>query len=209
LAMYKRGGVSVAFDGLLIHGPRAMKADSRRKRAFVSVEYPLLGEMRDRGSHKTAWLAGKVPALDGGRPWGDRPAFETDIALVPVFPGMRPAFLDAVAAAAPKAVVLEGFGLGGVPCTPGGDGNLLPAIRRGIEAGIPFVLRTQAPFGGTDPFVYEVGRKALDLGVIDARDMTREALMVKLMLLLAGKEKLKEKLEERLHAGVCDEIARL
>jgi L-asparaginase len=204
LAMYKRKGVSVAFDGLLIHGPRATKADSRRKRAFLSAEYPLLGEMRDRGSHKTAWLTPKVPALAGSRPWGDSPEFETDIAIVPVFPGMRAASLDAVVAAAPKAVVLEGFGLGGIP---NGRENLLPSIRRGIGLGIPFVLRTQVPFGGTDPFVYEVGRRALDLGMIDARDMTREALTVKLMLLLplAGKEKL----EERLHAGLCDEVARL
>ena len=120
-----------------------------------------------------------VPALSAERPWGPSPAVETHIALVPIFPGIPARFLDAVADTGPKAVVLEGYGLGGVPFM--GE-NLLPAIERGIARGIPFVLRGQAPFGGTDPAVYEVGRRALDLGVLSARNMTREALMSKLIL---------------------------
>ncbi|MDR1048255.1 MAG: asparaginase [Synergistaceae bacterium] len=202
LAMYKRGGVSVAFAGTLIHGPRTTKLDSCRKNAFASVEYPLLGEMRDKGSHKIAWLTPQAPKLSERRPWGLSPVFETDIALTPIFPGMKAGVIDAVAASAPKAVVLEGYGLGGVPYM---HENLLEPIERGIQAGIPFILRTQSPFGGTDPSVYEVGRRALDLGVLSARDMTREALMTKLMLLLplCGREELAERLE----TGVCDEVA--
>ncbi|MDR3265374.1 MAG: asparaginase, partial [Synergistaceae bacterium] len=179
LAMYKRGGVTVAFADTLIHGPKATKIDSRRKKAFSSVDYPLLGEMRDRNTHKIAWLTPHVPKLSDKRPWGDAPAFETNVALVPIFPGMKTAALDAIVATAPKAVVLEGYGLGGVPYM---YENLLDPVKRGIDAGIPFVLRTQSPFGGADPTVYEVGRKALSLGVFSARDMTREALMTKLML---------------------------
>ena len=86
LAMYKRRGVSVAFAGLLLHGPRITKIDSRRKNAFVGVDYPFLGEMRDRGTHKVAWLTAQVPALSAERPWGPSPAVETNVALVPIFP---------------------------------------------------------------------------------------------------------------------------
>jgi L-asparaginase len=202
LAMYKRGGVSVAFSEELIHGPRATKLDSYRKKAFASVEYPLLGEMRDKGSHKIAWLSPHSPKFSARRPWGAYPVFETNIALMPIFPGMKAEALDAAAAAGPRAVVLEGYGLGGVPFM--GE-SLLEPIERGVAAGIPFVLRTQAPFGGTDPSVYEVGRRALDLGVIPARDMTRESLMTKLMLLLplSGGEGLAELLE----SGFCDEVS--
>ena len=201
LAMYKRRGVSVAFAGLLLHGPRITKIDSRRKNAFVGVDYPFLGEMRDRGTHKIAWLTAQVPALSAERPWGPSPAFETNVALVPIFPGLSARFLDAVADTGPKAVVLEGYGLGGVPFM--GE-NLLPAIERGIARGIPFVLRGQAPFGGTDPAVYEVGRRALDLGVLSARNMTREALMSKLMLLLPVSAP--SDLERRLGANLCDDV---
>jgi L-asparaginase/Glu-tRNA(Gln) amidotransferase subunit D len=65
-------------------------------------------------------------------------------------------------------------------------------------------LRTQSPFGGTDPSIYEVGLKALELGALSAGDMTREALTVKLMLLLPrfqGKE-----LAERLKTTLCDDV---
>ena len=201
LAMYKRRGVSVAFAGLLLHGPRITKIDSRRKNAFVGVDYPFLGEMRDRGTHKIAWLTAQVPALSAERPWGPSPAVETNVALVPIFPGLSARFLDAVADTGPRAVVLEGYGLGGVPFM--GE-SLLPAIERGIARGIPFVLRGQAPFGGTDPAVYEVGRRALDLGVLSARNMTREALMSKLMLLLPVSAP--SDLERRLGANLCADV---
>ena len=201
LAMYRRRGVSVAFADLLIHGAKATKIDSHRKKAFASVDYPLLGEMQDKGTHKIAWLTPQTPRLSEKRPWAGDPAFETNVALVPIFPGMKTAYLDAITAARPKAVVLEGYGLGGVPYM---NENLLEPIRRGIDAGVPFVLRTQSPFGGTDPTIYEVGQKALALGVLSAYDMTREALMTKLMLLLPlfqGRE-----LERYLGENFCDEI---
>ena len=66
-------------------------------------------------------------------------------------------------------------------------------------------MRTQALFGGTDLGVYEVGEKVMDLGAIDARDMTREALVVKLMLLLplaAGPREL----ERLLGQNLCDDV---
>lgn len=201
LAMYKRRGVSVAFAGSLIHGPKVTKIDSHRKRAFVSVDYPLLGEMKDRGTHKVAWLTPQTPKLSGERPWGTSPEFESKIALVPIFPGIETRFLDSVADMGPRAIVLEGYGLGGVPFM--GE-DLLPAIGRGISRGIPFVLRGQAAFGGTDPAVYEVGQRALDLGVLSARDMTREALMTKLMLLLPVCAP--SDLERHLSVNLCDDV---
>ncbi|MDR1873961.1 MAG: asparaginase [Synergistaceae bacterium] len=203
LALYERRGVATAFADLLIHGPRATKIDSHRKKAFASVDYPLLGEMQDRGTHKVAWLTPQTPKLSGGRPWQDAPVFETNVALIPIFPGMKAASLDAIVATAPKAVILEGYGLGGVPYM---HENLLEPIRRGIDAGVPFILRTQSPFGGADPSVYEVGKKALSAGAFSAYDMTREALMTKLMLLLplfGGEE-----LERRLGENLCDETTR-
>lgn len=201
LALYKRKGVSVAFADILIHGPKATKLDSRRKKAFVSVDYPVLAEMQDKGSHKIAWLTPQTPFFSPARPWSGSPVFETDVSLVPIFPGMKTSFLDSVTAARPKAIVLEGYGLGGVPYM---QENLLEPIARGIDAGIPIILRTQSPFGGTDPSIYEVGQKALDLGVLSARDLTRESLMTKLMLLLPLFDK--EELSAHLYANLCDDV---
>jgi L-asparaginase len=202
LALYGRRGVSTAFADLLIHGPRTIKIDTRRKKAFSSADYPLLGEMRDRDTHKVAWLTPQTPKLSDKRPWGDSPVFETNMALVPIFPGMTAAQLDAVVDAAPKAVVLEAYGLGGVPYM---HENLPDSIKRGVDAGVPFILRTQSPFGGTDPAVYEVGKKALSAGAFSAHDMTRETLMTKLMLLLPRFRG--EELERYLGENLCDDVA--
>ncbi|MDR2528222.1 MAG: asparaginase [Synergistaceae bacterium] len=202
LALYKRRGVTVAFADALIHGPKAVKIDSRRKKAFASVDYPLLGEMQDKTSHKIAWLTPHTPKLSSSRPWGDSPLFETNIALAPLFPGMKAVSLDALAASGPKAVVLEAYGLGGVPSAEDRE-NLLGPIARAAAA-IPVILRTQSPFGGTDPSLYEVGRKALDLGALSAGNMTREALMTKLMLLLPHFGRADE-LAARLSENLCDE----
>ncbi|GHS94447.1 L-asparaginase 1 [Synergistales bacterium] len=206
LAMYKRGGVSVAFAGKLIHGPKAMKLDTHKKDAFATVDYPLLGDIKDKGMYKVAWLSSQVPKFADALPWPKKPVFETNIALVPIFPGMRSSALDAIVDTSPRAVVLEAYGSGGVPFL--GD-SLLPSIERGVKLGIPFILRTQSPFGGTDPALYEVGRKAMDLGAMSARDMTREALMVKLMLLLPlfkGKKFKGKNLEEMLMTNFCDDV---
>ncbi|MCR5346372.1 MAG: asparaginase [Fretibacterium sp.] len=201
LVMYRRRGVSVAFNGTLIHGVRAAKVDARHKHAFVSVNYPILGEMKDKGTHRIAWLSTQTPKFSlEAAPWGSSPVLENNIALLPIFPGMEVRLLDAVLGAGPRAVVLEGYGLGGVP-----EGALMNFIRRGISAGIPLVMRSQALFGGTDLGAYEVGRRAEDLGVLSARDMTREALMVKMMLCLplcSGRDELGKFLSE----SWCDDV---
>ena len=199
LAMYRRKGVAVAFDGALIHGPRVAKIDSRRKRAFLSTDYPLLGEMKDKGTYKIAWLSAQTPQLSPFRPWGPSPALEQNVALLPMFPGMSPDLLDTVVSARPRAVVLEGYGLGGIPDT------LLPSMKRAVDEGMIFVVKSQPLFGGTDLNVYEVGRKPRDLGAISAGRMTREALMTKMMLCLplcSGRDDLERFLSE----NWCDDI---
>ena len=201
LAMYRRKGVTVAFDGDLIHGPRVLKVDSRRNHAFVSVDYPILGEMKDKGTHKIAWLNAHTPKLSSNRPWGARPEIEKNIALLPIFPGMSASLLDAITEKKPRAVLLEGYGLGGVPM----DDDLLSSIKKGIDSGVIFVVRTQSLFGGTDLSVYEVGRKVMELGAISARDMTREALMTKMMLCLPLCSD-RDDLARLLGENVCDDV---
>ena len=202
MVMYKRRGVSVAFADKLFHGPKISKIDSHRKDAFASVDYPLLGEMKDKGDHKIAWLTAQVPVLSDRRPWKeDQPPFETEIALLPLFPGFKAKALQAAIDRSPKAVVVEGYGSGGVPFM--GE-NLLPALESGIAKGIPIVLRTQSFFGGTEPALYEVGQKALSLGVLSAHDMTRESLMTKLMFLLPCCEK--DRLATELQTNFCDDL---
>ena len=79
-----------------------------------------------------------------------------------------------------RALVLESFGVGGLP---GGEhGAMFAELRRWCESGRLAVFTTQVPHEGCDLAVYEVGRAVGELpGVLEARDMTPEAVAVKLM----------------------------
>ena len=76
--------------------------------------------------------------------------------------------------------MIESFGVGGLP---GGEhGEMFAALRRWCESGRLAVFTTQVPHEGCDLAVYEVGRAVGELpGVLEARDMTPEAVAVKLM----------------------------
>ena len=193
-----RSGITVAFHGHLIHGPRSQKILSNDSTAFSSINYPELGRI-----------------VDGEPVLGPRPFFrdtypvdvssltlETSIFLVTLFPGFRSRYLDHIVEASPKAIVLEALGMGGVPYL--GE-SLLPPIGKCMEKNIPVVITTQCVFGGVDLSIYEVGRKTLELGAISGKDMTREAIISKLMILLPVVSR--SGLEAILHCNFCDEIS--
>ena len=199
LAMYGRKGVYIAFGGSLIHGLRAYKADSRHLKAFISVDYPVLGEIKDKGGHKIAWLGSKVPAFTAKRPWPDDFKFkfnDAKIIALPVFPGLSADIIDKVCEAGARAIILEGYGLGGAP------EYLLSAVKNCIANNISVIVRTQALFGGVDLSVYEVGRRLIDAGAIPALNATRESLIAKLTLLLASDTFS----VNNLNLNICDDI---
>ncbi|MBR1417647.1 MAG: asparaginase [Synergistaceae bacterium] len=197
LAMYGRKGVYVAFGGVLIHGLRAYKADSRHVKAFISVDYPVLGEMKDKGGHKIAWLGSKVPAFTPKRPWPDNFNFvNSKIITLPVFPGLSAAVIDKVCELEPRAIILEGYGLGGAP------ENLLSAIKNCVANNISVIVRTQTLFGGVDLSIYEVGRRLLDVGAVPALNATCDSLIAKLTLLFASDTFS----VNNLNLNICDDI---
>ena len=192
-----RKGVSIAFHGHLIHGPRSQKILSQDSTAFSSINYPELGAI-----HEGRAVLGEAPFLRETYPVDVSSLdVEKSIFLVTLFPGFRASFLEHLARASPKAIVLEALGLGGVPYL--GE-NLLPSIALCREKGIPVIITTQCVYGGVDLDVYEVGRKTLELGAISGKDMTIEAIIAKLMIVLP--EAKGENLEELLHQNFCDEI---
>jgi len=193
----KQQGVSIAFHDRLIHGPRSQKILSHESTAFSSINYPHIG-YRNNGIITME----HTPLLQKNYPVDvSTQNLETSIFLVTLFPGFRSKYLFHLADAGPKAIVLEALGLGGVPYL--GE-NLLPAIEMCQKRSIPVIITTQCVYGGVDLSVYEVGRKTLDLGAISGKDMTREAIITKLMTILPGVEG--GNLETTLHCNFCDEI---
>jgi L-asparaginase len=172
MAASGKPGIFLAFDRKVMLGCRAVKIRASGFSAFESINARYAGLVSNQG------LVLDQDVL----PKCQRPArlctdISKDVFLLKLTPGMNPAIFDMLAAMGYKGIVVEAFGLGGVNVL----GRGLRGIQRAVEDGISVVVTTQCLYDSSDLRVYQVGNKLLDLGVIQARDMTSEAAMAKLM----------------------------
>ena len=81
------------------------------------------------------------------------------------------------------AVIIESFGAGNLPLYE--DDGFASAIEDLVKCGKTVVITTQVPHEGSDMSVYETGCTIKNkCGVIEAYDMTLEAVVAKLMWIL-------------------------
>lgn len=164
--------VTVFFDNVLLRANRTKKVHIEEYHTFESPNFPVLAEE----GLKTRFF--KLPREATNRPMLE-PKFDTRLQIVKVFPGVDPVLAKGV-----KAVVVEAFGCGNLPMV---ESSVLGFIKKCQKQKIPVVLTSQVQAGSLAPDIYEMGRRALELGAISTRDMTFEATMVKCMM-LAGNE---------------------
>ena len=176
--------VCVVFGGDVICGTRARKQRTMSFNAFTSMNMPPLACIRNNRIVRPATLpaAHALPAQDDARPAAARPRlFDTldeRVIVIRLTPELGPSVLDLLARDY-DAVVLETFGIGGIPDY---DGGWHAAISRWVESGRIVVVTTQVPEEGLDLGVYEVGRAYANMGgVLAAGDMTVEAIVAKTM----------------------------
>lgn len=165
--------MQLVFDNKVILGTRARKTRTRSFNAFSSIDYPETAVFRD--TRLVLFLRRPAALL----PVRFYEKLDPAVFVLRLVPGMR---ADIIPMLAPyyRALVLESFGVGGLP---GGEhGAMFAELRRWCESGRLAVFTTQVPHEGCDLAVYEVGRAVGELpGVLEARDMTPEAVSVKLM----------------------------
>jgi len=200
-ALSDRGqnGVSICFYGKLMHGPRTKKMNGKINNAFHSMFYEDIGKIEN----------GKAVILK--KPFIDKVTFirqkdtrfGRNILTVKLYPGFSASYFDRMLDIKPAAVVIECFGLGGLPYM--GE-NLLPSAKKAISHGIITVITTQCPEGGVDISTYDVGQKSLKIGAISALDMGYEAIITKLMWLLPQVPG--EGIGEYMAHNFCDEVGR-
>ena len=170
-------GVQIVFDNLVILGTRARKVRSKSLNAFSSIDYPETAVFRDDR------LIRFLPTPQDRPPVRFCDRLDPAVFVLRLVPGMGAGIFAALKDHY-RAVVIEGFGVGGLP--GGEDGPLLRAVRDWLASGRLAVFSTQVQHEGSDLSVYEVGRIARELpGVLEARDMTPEAVVTKLMWVLA------------------------
>ncbi len=165
-------GVFLAFDRKIMLGCRAVKVRASGFSAFESINARYTALVSNAGLTVDKSL---LPACKGQAQL--KAAISDEVFLLKLTPGLSPRIFDMLADMGYKGIVIEAFGLGGVNIL--GEG--LNGIRRCLQKGINVVVTTQCLYDSADLGVYQVGVKLLELGVIQARDMTSEAAMTKLM----------------------------
>ena len=143
--------------------------------AFSSIDYPETAIIRNQKLvyYLQERAEGTVQFYD---------TLDPGVFVLKLIPGMD-ADIFSYLKAHYKALVIESFGVGGLPCY--GDESFFNAVRDWIASGRVIVMTTQVPHEGSDMEVYQVGHRAKrELGVIEAYGMTSEAVVTKLMWIL-------------------------
>jgi L-asparaginase len=168
--------VGIYFDDRLLRGNRAVKTSIF---AFDAFESPNCSPLARVGTGIA------FPSAPPRPPGPDRLSVHQrlgdHVALIKLVPGLSPDLLTYLIDAPIQGLVLETFGSGNVPDTPGLMETLAEAI---AQRDLLVIAITQQLRGSVRLDAYAAGRRLLDVGVISGYDMTPHTALVKLMFLL-------------------------
>ncbi len=165
-------GVHIVFNGKIIAATRARKTHTKSFKAFSSIDYPEIGFIR--GAKVKYYIK---DSLTGPVKFYDK--IDPTVTIVKLIPGMSADIFD-FAAEKCHAVIIESFGVGGIPYYE--NDEFTEKIEKLISKGVRIVITTQVPHEGSDMSVYQVGlRIKQKYEIPEAYDMTTEAVVAKIM----------------------------
>ena len=186
-------GVSIVFNSHVILGTRARKTRSKSFQAFSSINYPDLGVLRD--GVLLRYIRQDCHAA---------PVFfdtlDSRVALLKLTPGQDRAAADFLLERN-DALIIESFGVGGIPQ------RLMDAFAEGLgdydKTRKILILTTQVTYEGSDVGIYEVGKRVKNrFRFLEAHDMTIEAVVTKVMWLLAQNCDSFDQLQQRFYRQI-------
>ena len=109
--------------------------------------------------------------------------------MIKMFPGIHRDVIESLADLGYEGIYIEADGIGGMPYV---KHDFIGALEKLIHEGITVVVGTQCRYEGTKMDVYETGKRALEIGALEAYDMTGEAALTKLMWILGMTDDMSE-----------------
>jgi L-asparaginase len=175
--------VCIAFDNVLIRGNRARKRDADSFTGFESPNYPPLGLLEHPIKIDTKLLlkTKKDLVFRPGR------TLNPNVISLQIFPGIQSSSIlsQCFSLDSLKGVVLQAYGTGNAPSSD----SFLEIIRKATETDGKIIIDVTQCFRGSVRLgQYETGIGLLKNGVLTGSDMTPEAALCKLMVLLARED---------------------
>lgn len=189
--------VCIYFDYKLFRGNRSKKVESVFFDAFDSENYPILAETGVEINYDLNSIL---------KPCNEelelRTNFANEVAILKIFPGITKNYVKSVLSIPGlRGVVLETYGAGNAPTFDWFVQLLFEAVKKGIS----ILNVSQCPGGRVQQGRYQTSKQLLEVGVIDGNDLTLEAAITKLMLVLGEHTDLRE-IEEEIKGSWSGEL---
>ncbi|MBR1631308.1 MAG: type I asparaginase [Paludibacteraceae bacterium] len=169
--------VCVFFEDELMRGNRTTKINAEHFDAFHSYNYPALAHA---GVH-IRYNEHAISRPDGSDTLRVHQQINPNIAILKLFPGItKQTVYSILNISGLRAVILETFGSGNAPQ----QFWLHNALKQATQRGLIIVNKTQCSGGSVEMGRYATSLNLVDAGVLSGQDITTEALVTKLMLLL-------------------------
>lgn len=188
-------GVVLIFNGNVILGTRSRKSRTKSFDAFKSVDYPRVAIVKDN------MIIPYITNLKKETKFYD--SLNRRVGLLKLIPGIYEEVLEFMLEKY-DALVIESFGVGGLPTYDGNRFNEI--VEKYTKLGKVIVMTTQVPNEGSDIAIYKVGHYLKqNPNVLEAYDMTTEAVITKLMWILSMTDDI-EKVKEMFYKTISNDI---
>lgn len=184
-------GVQIVFSGKVILGTRSKKTKTQSFSAFSSINYPYLAKIHDNR------IIRYMPSEKADKQVKFYDKLNQKVFLLKLTPGISPHLLEAIFEYY-DCIIIESFGAGGIPQSM--ESKLFSLLHQYAPEEKVLIMTTQVTYEGSNVEVYEVGRKLRSqFSILEAKDMTMESVITKIMWILADENQTWEEIENRFY----------